>query len=132
MAGLSHEKMLYRDGRLDRKSQQLGFSSPDVPNYTNPPAEAINNSQMHLILTGATGLVGSSVLDAMLKNTNISKISILSRRPVPMAEDARDSRVRVITHRDFGSYEPGLLDQLKDADGCVWALGTSQNNVNQE
>lgn len=105
---------------------------PDVPNYTNPPSEVINNSQMHLILTGATGLVGSSVLDAMLKNTNISKISILSRRPVPMAEDAKDSRVRVITHRDFGSYEPELLDQLKDADGCVWALGTSQNNVNQE
>jgi uncharacterized protein YbjT (DUF2867 family) len=87
---------------------------------------------MHLILTGATGLVGSSVLDAMLKNTTISKISILSRRPVPMADDAKDPRVRVIMHKDFESYKPELLDQLKDADGCVWALGTSQMNVTQE
>jgi len=87
---------------------------------------------MHLILTGATGLVGSSVLEAMLRNTSISKISILSRRHVPMAEDAKDSRIRVISHRDFESYQPELLDQLKDAEGCVWALGTSQYNVNQE
>ncbi|CAI7609444.1 unnamed protein product [Penicillium glandicola] len=87
---------------------------------------------MHLILTGATGLVGSSVLDAMLKNTAVSKISILSRSPVRMAEEAKDPRVRVITHTDFESYKPELLDQLKDADGCVWALGTSQTNVTKE
>ncbi|OQE01634.1 hypothetical protein PENVUL_c042G03560 [Penicillium vulpinum] len=87
---------------------------------------------MHLILTGATGLVGSSVLDAMLKSTAVSKISILSRSPVRMAEDAKDPRVRVITHADFESYKPELLEQLKDADGCVWALGTSQTNVTKE
>ncbi|KAJ5774695.1 hypothetical protein N7457_009591 [Penicillium paradoxum] len=87
---------------------------------------------MHLILTGATGLVGSAVLDAMLKSTSVSKISILSRSPVRMAEDAKDSRVHVITHKDFESYKPELLDQLKDADGCVWALGTSQTNVTKD
>ncbi|KAJ5468742.1 hypothetical protein N7475_006494 [Penicillium sp. IBT 31633x] len=87
---------------------------------------------MHLILTGATGLVGSSVLDAMLKNTAISKISILSRSPVRMAEAANDARVSVITHKDFESYTPELLDQLKDADGCVWALGISQTKVTKE
>jgi uncharacterized protein YbjT (DUF2867 family) len=87
---------------------------------------------MHLILTGATGLVGSSVLDAMLKNTSVSKISILSRRPVAMADDAKDPRVRVIKHQDFASYGPEVMDQLKGADGCVWALGISQSQVNAE
>ncbi|KAI2686622.1 hypothetical protein CBS147332_7092 [Penicillium roqueforti] len=87
---------------------------------------------MHLILTGATGLVGSSVLDAMLKNAAVSKISILSRSPVRMAEDAKDPRVHVITHTDFESYKPELLNQLKDADGCVWALGISQTKVTKE
>jgi hypothetical protein len=87
---------------------------------------------MHLILTGATGLVGSSALDAMLKNAAISKISILSRSPVRMAEDSKDPRVNVITHKDFETYKPELLDQLKDAEGCVWALGTSQTNVTSE
>ncbi|OJJ97547.1 hypothetical protein ASPACDRAFT_45640 [Aspergillus aculeatus ATCC 16872] len=87
---------------------------------------------MHLILTGATGLVGSSVLDAMLKNKTVSRISILSRRPVPMADDAKDPRVRVILHENFEVYGPELLDQLQDAEGCVWALGTSSTNVNAD
>ncbi|KAJ5767502.1 hypothetical protein N7533_000085 [Penicillium manginii] len=87
---------------------------------------------MHLILTGATGLVGSGVLDAMLQNSAISRISILSRRPVQMAEDRKDPRVHVITHKDFETYQPELLEQLKDADGCVWALGISQNSVDKE
>lgn len=89
---------------------------------------------MHLILTGATGLVGSAVLDAMLAAKEVTQISILSRRPVRMAEDRAtaaggESRVRVIVHSDFASYDAAVLDQLRGAVGCVWALGVSQNKV---
>ncbi|KAK4208845.1 nucleoside-diphosphate-sugar epimerase [Rhypophila decipiens] len=87
---------------------------------------------MHLILTGATGLVGSGVLDVMIKMKDVTKISILSRRPVQMAEDVKDPRVNVILHQDFNQYPKELLDQLKDAEGCVWALGISQTKVNAE
>ncbi|KAH6867734.1 hypothetical protein B0T10DRAFT_419424 [Thelonectria olida] len=85
---------------------------------------------MHLILTGATGLVGSSVLDAMLKSTEVTKISILSRRPVPMA--ANDPRVNVIIHKDFTDFKPDVLDKLHGATGVVWALGISQLKVTKE
>lgn len=87
---------------------------------------------MHLILTGATGLVGSGVLDAMLKMKDVTKISILSRRPVPMADDAKDPRVNVIINKDFEKYDPTLLSQLSGATGCVWALGISQTQVDKE
>ncbi|KAI1078006.1 putative nucleoside-diphosphate-sugar epimerase [Whalleya microplaca] len=87
---------------------------------------------MHLILTGATGLVGSGVLDAMLKMTDVTKISILSRRPVQMVEDAKDPRVNVIIHKDFEKYDSEVLSQLKSATGCVWALGISQTQVSKE
>ncbi|KAK4446982.1 hypothetical protein QBC34DRAFT_304179 [Podospora aff. communis PSN243] len=87
---------------------------------------------MHLILTGATGLVGTAVLDAMIKTPSINKISILSRRPVQMATDAKDPRINVIIHKDFTTYPPDLLEQIKDASGCVWALGISQNEVSKE
>lgn len=87
---------------------------------------------MHLILTGATGLVGSGVLDAMIKMKDITKISIISRRPVPMADDVKDPRINVIIHKDFNSYPQSLLDQVKDATGCVWALGISQTQVSKE
>lgn len=87
---------------------------------------------MHLILTGATGLVGSSVLDAMIKAKDVSRISILSRRPIQMVEDSKDPRIRVIIHNDFNQYDSTILDQLKGADGCVWALGISQTKVGKE
>lgn len=87
---------------------------------------------MHLILTGATGLIGSSVLDAMLKMTEVTKISILSRRPVAMAEDAKDPRVSVIIHKDFSNYGPEVLSKLQGATGAVWALGISQSKVSKE
>jgi uncharacterized protein YbjT (DUF2867 family) len=86
---------------------------------------------VHLILTGATGLVGSGVLHQMLVHDGVSRISILSRRPVKMAEGHTD-KVKVIIHEDFKTYDQALLDQLKDAHGCVWALGVSQNAVDKE
>ncbi|UKZ84314.1 uncharacterized protein TrAFT101_000227 [Trichoderma asperellum] len=87
---------------------------------------------MHLILTGATGLIGSSVLDAMLKTAEVTKISILSRRPVAMAENAKDPRVNVIIHKDFLNYDSEVLSKLQGASGAVWALGVSQTKVSKE
>lgn len=85
---------------------------------------------MHLILTGATGLVGAAALDAMLNLSTVTRISILSRRPVPMVDASKNKeKAKVIIHQDFGSYDSAVLDQLKGADGCVWALGVSQNAV---
>lgn len=87
---------------------------------------------MHVILTGATGLVGSSVLDALIKAKDITKITILSRRPVQMASDAKDPRINVVIQKDFNRYDSAVLDQLRGASSCVWALGISQNKVTKE
>lgn len=84
---------------------------------------------MHLILTGATGLVGAGVLHNMLAVESVSRISILSRRPVTMAEG--HDKAKVIILKDFKNYDDQLLEQLKDAQGVVWALGVSQNDVNK-
>lgn len=86
---------------------------------------------MHLILTGATGLVGSSVLDAMLKSKEVTKISILTRRPVPMVSN-NNPKVNVIIHKNFQHYEPEVLAKVHDADGVVWAQGISQLKVTKQ
>ncbi|KAJ4337657.1 hypothetical protein N0V95_008286 [Ascochyta clinopodiicola] len=85
---------------------------------------------MHLILTGATGLVGAAVLDSMLAQETISRISILSRRPVKMAEG--HEKAKVIIHKDFKTYDQALLDNLKDAQGCVWALGVKYVEITHD
>ncbi|KAK7425608.1 hypothetical protein QQZ08_007931 [Neonectria magnoliae] len=86
----------------------------------------------HLILTRATNLIGSGVLDTVLKIKDITKISILSRRHVTMAQQAEDARVNVITQKNFSHYRSDVLDQLKGASGVVWALGISQAKVSKE
>ena len=89
---------------------------------------------MHLILTGATGVVGSSVLAHVLSLPagQVTRLSVLSRRPVAMADAANKPNITFIQHNDFSSYPPELLQELKGADGIIWALGVSQNDVNKE
>ncbi|KAJ9662720.1 hypothetical protein H2201_006004 [Coniosporium apollinis] len=40
--------------------------------------------------------------------------------------------VKVIEHHDFSDFPLEVLHQLKGADGCIWALGTSQGLVSKE
>jgi len=84
---------------------------------------------MHLILTGATGLVGSAVLHHMLSTPSITHISILSRRPVSQAEG--HPKAQVIIHKDFNVYDEEVLGKLKGAEGVVWALGISATQVSK-
>lgn len=85
---------------------------------------------MHLLLTGATGLVGSAVLHRMLALPSVTQITILSRRPVPQAEG--HAKATVVIHQDFEVYGQDVLRRLKGAEGVVWALGISQNDVSKE
>lgn len=107
---------------------------------------------MHLILTGATGLVGTAVLHHILAlpatsplAQKITHLSIIVRRAeVPLLEHPDRpkqntfTKVQVYQHTDFKDYEKnGLLDKLKSVDdkekvGVIWALGVSQTLVTAE
>ncbi|KAJ3034201.1 hypothetical protein HDV00_005371 [Rhizophlyctis rosea] len=105
---------------------------------------------MHLILTGATGLVGTSVLAHVISTAQtpaatttarrVTHLSILTRNPQisylqrhPLSDSASSNlKIDVIEHKDFTTYSPELLKRLKGADGVVWALGVSQNDVKDE
>lgn len=85
---------------------------------------------MHLVLTGATGTVGSAVLKNCLADPAVTRLSILSRRPVPQAQG--HSKANVIIHSDFTTYPREVLSQLEGVKGCIWALGISQSQVSKE
>lgn len=98
---------------------------------------------MHLILTGATGLVGTSVLAHVLSTAQtqsprrITHLSILTRTPqIPYLQrhpaSSPSLKIDIIEHKDFTTYSPDLLEKLRGADGVVWALGVSQNDVKTE
>lgn len=85
---------------------------------------------MHLILTGASGFVGSLCLDYMLNDAAVTKISILSRKPVPQADG--HSKATVIIHSDMAVYDEATLNKLAGAVGCVWTLGPSMLAVSKK
>ncbi|TKA75371.1 hypothetical protein B0A55_06010 [Friedmanniomyces simplex] len=84
----------------------------------------------HIILTGATGQAGAAVLAYALKCPQITRISILSRRPVKLAEN--EPKATVILHKDFEQYPSETLDQLRGATGCIWAQGISSAGMGEE
>lgn len=90
----------------------------------------------HIILTGATGLVGSGVLNQLLSqpSSRISHISILGRKPSPLAEGK--TNVTFHEHTDFLQYPSELLEKLKATapapSAVIWALGISQTQVSKE
>lgn len=106
---------------------------------------------MHLILTGATGLVGTAVLHHILSlpatsplAQKITRLSVISRRDVPLLEHADRpkqntfTKVEVIHNSDFKDYDRNsVLDKLKSAAdnekvGVIWALGVSQTLVSED
>ncbi|EXJ96442.1 hypothetical protein A1O1_01568 [Capronia coronata CBS 617.96] len=100
---------------------------------------------VHLILTGATGLIGSSILSHILSlpsGGNITRLSILTRNPtIPLLASTpppgtpranQTTRIEVIQHADFSAYPPELLERLQGADACIWALGVSQSDVDAD
>ena len=84
----------------------------------------------HIIITGATGSAGAAVLTHALESPIISRVSVLSRRPVKLAEG--QAKADVIIHSDFETYPEEVLSRLQGATGCVWAQGISSRGMNED
>ncbi|KAK4249495.1 hypothetical protein C7999DRAFT_39473 [Corynascus novoguineensis] len=77
---------------------------------------------MKVIVTGSNGLVGSALVRQCMANDGISHVFALSRKRLDEAV-AKSPKVTVILHDDFSTYPQELLDKVKGAEGCLWAIG---------
>ncbi len=82
---------------------------------------------MQIIVTGATGMVGSEVVRQALIDPAITLVTELVRKPLSIS----NQKLKNIIHQDFKNYN-GLEDMIKQHDACVWALGISQAKVKSD
>ena len=74
---------------------------------------------MKAILTGASGFIGGGVLEACLDHPDVTSIVVLCRSPLS-GPAANNAKVKVLVVEDFLNYSKPVLDELKDADFCIW------------
>ena len=76
---------------------------------------------MKVIITGATGLVGSAIVRSCISHSKITSIIVISRRPVPKSV-SENPKVTQIIHDEFLVYPEELLGVVDDAVACLWSV----------
>jgi uncharacterized protein YbjT (DUF2867 family) len=82
---------------------------------------------MKIIITGATGMVGSEVVNQALQDDTIEQVTVIVRKPPSI----RHPKLTVVIHKDFMDYS-GLESIFRRNEGCIWCLGISQNQVSEK
>jgi len=72
------------------------------------------------VLFGATGMVGSAVLEQCLADPAVERVVALGRRPCGVSHP----KLREVLHSDFFDYGP-VLDRLRGLNACFFTLGIS-------
>jgi uncharacterized protein YbjT (DUF2867 family) len=79
---------------------------------------------MKILIFGATGSAGGSVLRACLASPVVEEVRAVVRRPPVLA----DPKLRAIVHGDFLDYSP-IADAFAGVDACLFCLGISATQV---
>ena len=74
---------------------------------------------MKAVLTGASGFIGGEVFEQCISHARVTSIVVLSRRALS-GSAANNAKVKVLVLDNFLQYPKAVLDELKDADFCIW------------
>ena len=78
---------------------------------------------MKVILSGATGFIGSNILNRLLETSSITSIIVLSRRELEVS----NPKVETIIIKDFNHYDEKTLARLEGAEAVLWYLGSASS-----
>lgn len=86
-----------------------------------------NSDMLHVLITGATGMVGKGVLLSCLKDDSITKITLLTRRYSGIS----NPKIKEILLTDFSNLDT-IQAQLEKVDACFHCMGISSLGVSKE
>ncbi len=82
---------------------------------------------MNILIFGATGSAGGSVLRACLSSQLVGEVRAITRRPLPLAH----AKLRTFVHQDYRDYA-AVADAFAAVDACMFCLGVSATQVSGE
>jgi uncharacterized protein YbjT (DUF2867 family) len=82
---------------------------------------------VNIVLFGATGSAGGSVLDVCLDDDDVREVRAIARRDLGRSHP----KLRAFLHDDFTDYG-AVADAFRDADACLFCLGVSATQVPDE
>jgi len=91
------------------------------------PDTGNTRSELRVCLLGATGMVGSEVLNQCLDDDRIASILVIGRRSTGVQHD----KVAEIEHGNFLDFST-LKSRLSDIDVCIYCLGVYQAQVSKQ
>ena len=82
---------------------------------------------MKILLFGATGAVGNSVLEACSAASIVDEVRAITRRPLMNTS----AKLRTYVHKDFLNYAT-VEEAFRGVDACLFCLGISITKVSKE
>ncbi|PYI00608.1 hypothetical protein BO78DRAFT_434274 [Aspergillus sclerotiicarbonarius CBS 121057] len=79
---------------------------------------------MKLIVTGATGLLGTEIIRQSLRNNKITQVIALARKPVQV-DNINSSKLKTVIIRDYEHYPSDVKAQIAGADACIWTVAVT-------
>jgi uncharacterized protein YbjT (DUF2867 family) len=92
-----------------------------------PAASSANDGPRTVLLFGATGTAGGSVLQACLAAPEVGEVRAVVRRAPALAHP----NLRLVVHQDFLDYG-AVAAAFAGVDACFWCLGRSVRQVSGE
>jgi uncharacterized protein YbjT (DUF2867 family) len=84
-------------------------------------------AEMKILLFGATGSAGHSVLEACLSASVVDEVRAIVRRPLADSHP----KLRTIVHANFLDYSP-IENAFRSIDACLFCLGISAAQVSKD
>jgi uncharacterized protein YbjT (DUF2867 family) len=96
----------------------------EISNAAGPSMNIPTAGQKHVVIVGATGMVGGCALRSALENPAIAGVTTIGRRKLGISH----AKLKEVLHQDFADCS-ALAETLVGQDAAVFCLGTYTGSV---